>query len=151
MPQLGSHAGGLHHAAVLGNVAEQDGHAAVFGVGMLYVAYATVLAVGIETLVVGFLCAQLVAELAGGGREENLWSSQVSVLVSRFSPGNGQFGVSLVHAVCLNILFQRMTVHTLQAGIDESALVQFGHQSHHAAGSAKLLHAVLLTVGSQLH
>ena len=93
----------------------------------------------------------LMAELAGGGREENLRGGQVSVLVSRFSPGNGQFGVSLVHAVCLNILFQRMTVHTLQAGINQSALVQFGHQSHHAAGSAKLLHAVLLTVGSQLH
>ena len=151
MPQFGSHAGGLHHAAVLGNVAKQDGHASVLGVGMLYVAYATVLAVGIETLVVGFLCAQLVAELAGRGREENLWSGQVGVLVSRFSPGNGQFGVSLVHAVCLNILFQRMTVHTLQTGINQSALVQFGHQSHHAAGSTKLLHAVLLTVGGQLH
>ena len=147
MPQLGSHAGGLHHAAVLGNVTEQDSHAAVLGVGVLYVAYATVLSVGIETLVIGFLRAQLVAELASRGREVNLWGSQVTVLVSRFSPGNGKFGVCLVHAICFNILFQRMSVHTLQAGIYQSALVQFGHQTHHAAGATKLLHAVLLTVG----
>ena len=55
VPELGSHASGLHHAAVLCNITEEDSHTAIFGVGMLDVSDAPVLTVGIETLVIGFL------------------------------------------------------------------------------------------------
>ena len=118
---------------------------------MFYIAYAAVLAVGIETLVVGLLCAKLVAELASRGREVNHGSNQVSVLVSRFNTSNGKFGVRLVDAIRFNILSQCMAIDTLQTGINESALIKFGHQAHHAASATKLLNAILLAVGGQFH
>ena len=48
VPQCLVDAGGLDHAAVLGDVAEEHGQSTVLGVGMLHVAYAAIRAVLVE-------------------------------------------------------------------------------------------------------
>ena len=64
VPQLGGYASGLHDAAVLRDVAEEHGHAAVLRVGVFNVADATIGAVGVEGLVVRVLRAHASGELA---------------------------------------------------------------------------------------
>ena len=51
--------------------------------------------------------------------------------------------------IAIDILGQRMSIDTLQTGIDESAFIQFSHQGHHTTGATELLNAVFLTVGGQ--
>ena len=58
-----SNACSLYDATVLSDIAEEDSHAAVFHVGMFYVAYAAVFSVGVEFVPVCFLRTHDIAEL----------------------------------------------------------------------------------------
>ncbi len=64
MPELRSNACGLDYTAIDCNVAEEDCHATILGVGMLDVADTAVLTVGIERWPLSILRAHLGRELA---------------------------------------------------------------------------------------
>ena len=134
-PDAFVHTGGLHHAAVLGDVAEEHCQAAILGVGVLDGTDATVLAVGIQSLVHGALCTHLVAEHTG--RCAAVYSLCLGV------------NVVLEDGVFLNVLGQCGTVHPLHGGVYQPALGKFAKEVEHTAGTSALLHAVLLAVGGQ--
>ena len=103
---------------------------------MLYVADATVLAVGVQSLIHGVLCTHLVAEHTG--RCAAIYSLCLGI------------DIVLEDRVFLNVLGQCSAVHTLHRGVYQTTLGQFAKQVEHTTGTTALLHAVLLAVGSQL-
>ena len=102
---------------------------------MFYVADTTVLAVGVQSLVHGALCTHLVAE-------HTCRCTAIDTLCLGIY-------VILKDGVFLYVLGQCGAVYALNRGVNQTALGQFAKQVEHTAGTAALLHAVLLAVGSQ--
>ena len=136
MPQLRSHTCRLYDTSVLGNVTEQHSHAAISGIGMLYVANTTVGTVCIQCLPFSILRAHLRAEPASGSTAVYTQSLGIYPVTSDAIPGY--------------ILTQRCTVHTLGSKVQQAAFGQLSQNTQYTAGAVFFLDTVFLPVGSQL-
>ena len=136
MPQTGIYTGCLHHASVLGDVAEEYSQSAVLGIGVVETADASVLAVGVKALPLRILRAHLGGELAA-------WSTVIDAVCLRVKAF--ACDVILSHG-----LFQGHAVHTFSLAVDESAAVEFTKDTENTTGTVALLHTILLGVGREL-
>ena len=136
VPQALIYTGGLHHAAVLGNVAKEHRQSAVLGVSMFKVADATVGTVLVK-------CAPLAVLTAHLSRE--------AVARSRLIYAVG-IGVDVVfhYVIFLELLAQSLAIDAAAVLVYQSALGEFVDDAEYSTGTAALLHTVFLGVRSQL-
>src|SRR5690606_27024229 len=128
-------AGGLHHAAVEGDVAVQHGQAAFLRVGVLDAADAAVLTVDVQVRPAGAL-----AERGLGGDAGRTCLEEV---VNRFVPGLGDvpLGDGFGHV---------RAVYGVYVGVQQAATGQFAEDGEDAAGAVHVFHVVLLDVRRHL-
>ena len=125
----------LHHTAILSNVSEEHRQAAIFGVSMFDVTYASVLSVLVERPCL-FLAAHLGGELASRGTGIDAFGLIVNLRAS--------------DVVFLYRLFERQSIDTRHVADNQSTLVKFIDDAQDATRTVALLHAVTLRVRSQL-
>ncbi len=130
------HAGRLHHTSVLCDVAEEHSQPAVFSISMVKVADTTTGAVSVERVPLCVLATHLRREASSG-------STPI-------------YPVCLdIHRTASDVIFlhglgQCQSVHTACGSVEKSALGEFVHYTEYSARPSALLHAVLLSIGSQL-
>ena len=127
--------GGLHDAAVLGDVAEEHGEATVLEVGVGHTADTAVFAVGVEAVPAGALAE-------GHGRADASGSGTVELLhLRRRVAHDVPFVESGGH---------RRGVDGGLLGVEESGPVEFAEDAHDAAGSVDVFDVVRVGGGRDL-
>ena len=138
------HAGGLDDAALLGNVAEEDGQAAVGGVGVLDVADAAGGAVGVEGLPAGGLGEHLGGAHAGGGGEV-----AGADLLADLGAGDA-VGAGAGDVIGGELLTQGGAQDVGGGGLQQSAAVELAEDADDAAGAVDVLDVVEVRRGRDL-
>ena len=126
MPYLAVHAGGLDYASVLGNIPEEHGQTAIFGIGMLHIADATRSAVGVKRRPLTVLTAHFHRETTG-------WRTAIDALrliVHRF----------LADVIPFKVGTQRGAIHSHQRFVQQAGFGNFLHDAQHATGPIAFLH-----------
>ena len=135
VPQRLVNAGGLYHAAVLGDVAKEDCQTAILCVGVLNVADTTVGAVFVEFTPLGTLTAHL-------RREAVTWCRLIYAICFCVN-------ICLCNIVFLELLTNCLAVNTLTTAVDKTSLVEFVHDAEDTSCPVALLNAVFLGVRSE--
>ena len=125
LPDGRIHAGRLHDTAVLGDIAEQDGQAAIGRIGMGHRTDAALFPVRIRFGVIGLLGAHPGAETAGRRTEEQ------SLRLVRHAGGK--------EGIAVDFLSEGHPVHPVKGGVHEAAFGQFAQDGDHAARPVHVL------------
>ena len=124
--------GGFHHAAALGDVAEQHRQATVFGIGVVDVADAAAFAIQIQRRPHAVLREGFGGTHAAG---------------RSFEAFDGFFVGRIHHIPFGQRVFQTRRVHSRHGGIQTACAVEFGQNAHHAAGAVHVFHIIVVVVG----
>ena len=136
LPDGSVHTGRLHDAAVGRNVSPEHRQTAVLRVGVGDGTDATVLAVGVQFLVISLLGAQFRREPPGGGA-----AVQLQGLLRHVLRQNGE----AVHR-----LRKGGAIHPVKGGVDETRDGQFAEDGEDAAGAVHVLNMVFCSIGGHL-
>ena len=121
------HSGGFNDAAVFGDVAVEDGKAAVLRVGVVNVADAAIRAVIIHAVVTAVL------------REGSLAAQSGGACLVEFTNFRGRVAGQVV---AVNGVLQGCTVHGWHVGTDEACAREFGEDVHDAASAVHVFDVV---------